>query len=281
MARPIWKGTISFGVISIPVKLYPSTQSKDVSFNQVHDKCKSRIKYKKWCPVDDREVALDEIVRGFEVESGEMVVLTDEDLTKLPVASKHMISLTGFVKETEIDPIYYEKTYYLEPEDAGLKPYALLMRALVDKDDSAVAKIAIRTKERLCVLRPVDGVMLLETLFYPDEIRNADRPKVPDVLVSDQELAMAHSLIDLLEEPFDPDKYEDEYRVALLDMIAAKQKGKQAVVKMAPAATKPADLMAALKASLDAAKKSKPADKAPKRAPTPAPARATRQRKAS
>src|SRR5919202_2425038 len=216
MPRPIWKGAITFGMISIPVKLYGATESKDLAFNTLHAECKSRLRQKRWCPVHDREVAADEVVRAYEYSKDQYVEVTDEDLEGLPVASRHTIELTAFVKQSEIDPVYYERTYYLEPEQVGLKPYALLMRALKAKEVSAVAKIALRNKESLCVLRPAGDSLVLETLFYPDEIRHLEEAPSPEVLVSQPEMAMALSLFDLLEEPFDPGKYHDEYRVALL-----------------------------------------------------------------
>ena len=202
MPRPIWKGAITFGMISIPVKLYGATESKDVAFNTLHKACKSRLKQKRWCPVDDREVTLTRTA-AYEYSKDQYVEITDEDLEQMPMPSKHTIELTAFVKQSEIDPVYFERTYYLEPEEIGLKPYALLMRALKDKRVAAVAKIALRNKESLCVLRAAEnGALMLETLFYPDEIRRRNR--TPDVLVSQPELNMAFSLIEMLEEPFDP-----------------------------------------------------------------------------
>jgi DNA end-binding protein Ku len=259
MPRPIWKGAITFGMISIPVKLYGATESKDVAFNTLHKTCKSRLKQKRWCPVDDREVTLDETTRAFEYSKDQYVEITEDDLEQMPVPSKHTIELTAFVKQADIDPMYYEKTYYLEPEQVGLKPYALLLRALKAKQVSAIAKIALRNKESLCVLRPSEtGSLMLETLFYPDEIRIQEQ-SMPDVLVSQPELNMAFSLIDLLEEQFDPGKYQDEYRIKLLEMIEAKRNGNE-IVGLPEAAPMPkaVDLMAALKASLEAAKKNKP-----------------------
>jgi DNA end-binding protein Ku len=260
MPRPIWKGAITFGMISIPVKLYAATESKDLAFNTLHAECKSRIKQKRWCPVDDREVSSDEIVRAFEYTKDQYVEISDEDLDQLPVPSKHTIELTSFVKQSEIDPVYYERTYYLEPEQVGLKPYTLLVRALKAKQVSAVAKIALRNKESLCVLRPNDNALMLETLFYPDEIRAHDLSSMPDVLVSQPELNMALGLIDLLAEQFDPTKYQDEYRGALLAMIEAKRTGHQVVATPEAPPPKTVDLMAALKASLEAARKNKPAN---------------------
>jgi DNA end-binding protein Ku len=259
MPRPIWKGAITFGMISIPVKLFGATESKDLAFNTLHNECKSRLKQKRWCPVHDREVFQDEIVRAYEYTKDQYIEITDEDIEALPVPSKHTIELTSFVKAAGVDPVYFERSYYLEPDQVGAKPYALLMRALKTKEVAAVAKIALRNKESLCVLRPGENVLMLETLYYPDEIRTADLPEAPDVLVSPQELNMALTLVEMLEEPFEPKKYHDEYRVALLDMIEAKANGKEVVATPEAPMPKTVDLMAALKASLEAARKARPA----------------------
>jgi DNA end-binding protein Ku len=260
MPRPIWKGAITFGMISIPVKLYGATESKDLAFNMLHKPDKSRLKQKRWCPVDDREVFQDEIVRAYEYSKDRYIEVTDEDVDSLPVPSKHTIELSSFVKSSEIDPVYFERSYYLEADDIGAKPYALLLRALKTRQVAAIAKVALRNKESLCVLRPGENVLMLETLFYPDEIRTAELPAAPDVLVSPQELTMALTLVEMLEEPFDPKKYRDEYRVALLDMIEAKANGQEVVATPEAPLPKTVDLMAALKASLEAAKKTKPAE---------------------
>ena len=258
MPRPIWKGAITFGMISIPVKLFGATESKDLAFNTLHKECKSRLKQKRWCPVDDREVFMDEIVKAYEYSKDSYVEITDEDLEALPVPSKHTIELTSFVQQVEIDPVYFERTYYLEPEQVGAKPYALLLKALKEKQVSAVAKIALRNRESLCVLRASDrDLLMLETLYYPDEVRTADLPATPDVMVSQPELTMALSLVEMLQEPFDPQKYHDQYRVALLDMIEAKHNGNEIVATPEVALPRTVDLMAALKASLEAAKKGK------------------------
>ena len=260
MARSIWKGAISFGMVSIPVRLFAATQDKDVSFHQLHQTDHSRIKYKKWCPVDDEEVPQDEIVRAFEVSKDKYVELTDEDLEQLPLPSKHTIELSAFVQADEIDPIYYQKTYYLEPEEVGIKPYALLVKVLEAKGSTGVAKIALRNKEHLCALRPVDGAIVLETLYYPDEIREHEE-QPPKVLVNDREVAMAGSLVDALTEPFDPSKYHDNYREAVLELIAGKTEGREVVEPEGAAEPgKVTDLMAALRASVESARKAhKPA----------------------
>ncbi len=257
-ARPIWKGVISFGMVSIPVKLFSATESKDISFHLIHEECNNRIKQMRWCPVHEREVGWDELVRGYEYGKGQHVILTDEDFEHLPLASKHTIELSAFVEAEEIDPVYYEKSYYLDPEDIGVKPYALLMKALEKKGLTALAKLAIRNKERLCALRPSDGRLMLETLFYPDEIR-AERPELLDVDVSDREMNMALSLIDLLSESFDPTKYHDAYREALTSLIEAKLQNQEIVEEPEAVATNVTDLMAALRESVDKAKKQKKA----------------------
>jgi DNA end-binding protein Ku len=254
MPRSIWNGVISFGMVSIPVKLYTGTESKDISFHMLHKTDNTRIKMQRYCPEDDRTVEMSEIVRGFEYARDQYVILTEEDFEKLPLPSKHTIELAQFVEAQEIDPVYYEKTYYLEPDEKGVKPYSLLMRALKEKNLTAVAKIAIRNKERLCALRPMDGTLVLETLFYPDEIRVQKESDVPQVDVSDRELDMAFTLIELLHEPFEPERFKDEYREALQQLIDAKLEGEEIAV-VTPQPTKVTDLMSALKASVAAAKK--------------------------
>ncbi|MEZ4501581.1 MAG: Ku protein [Dehalococcoidia bacterium] len=256
MPRSIWRGVISFGMVSIPVKLYTATESKDISFRQLHDdECQSRIRQLRWCPVHDREVEYGEIVRGYEYAKDHYVVLDEEDFESLPLPSKHTIALDAFVHSEEIDPIYYEKSYYLEPDEAGVKPFALLMRALQEKELVAVAKIAIRNKERICALRPQDGALTLETMFLEDEIREAPN-EVPwqEQEVSDAEMQMAFTLIDMLAKPFEPEAYHDNYREALMEVINAKLEGQEVITAAEPEAPKVVDLMAALRASVEAAK---------------------------
>ncbi len=254
MPRSIWNGVISFGMVSIPVKLFTGTESKDISFHMLHKTDNTRIKMLRWCMTEERPVEMGEIVRGYEYARDQYVILTEEDFDKLPLPSKHTIELSAFVNAQEIDPVYYEKTYYLEPDEAAVKPYSLLMRALKEKGLTAVAKIAVRNKERLCALRPMDGTLVLETLYYPDEIRVQKGTEVPQVDVSKRELDMAFTLIDLLHEEFEPEKYKDEYREALMQVIQAKLEGEE-VAEVAPPPARVTDLMGALKASVEAAKK--------------------------
>lgn len=255
MPRSIWNGVISFGMVSIPVKLYAATESKDISFNLLHRECNSRLKQLRWCPLCEREVEWGEVVRGYEYARDHYAVMSEEDSEKLPLPSKRSVELVTFVEAQEIDPVFYEKSYYLEPEETGVKPFALLMRALREKELTAVAKIAIRNKERLCALRPLSGTLMLETLFYPDEIRVEMAAPLPEVEVSERELEMAFALIDLLSEPFQPEKFRDEYREALMEVIEAKLRGAEVAEAPAAPAAKVTDIMSALKASVEAAKK--------------------------
>lgn len=261
MPRSIWNGVISFGMVSIPVKLYTATEDKDISFNLLHKECGSKLKQLRWCPVHERAVEWSEIGRGYEYEKGEYVVMDDSDFEKLPLPSKHTVELSAFVDASQIDPIYYQRTYYLEPEEKGVKPYALLMKALKDKKLTGVAKIAIRNKEQLAAVRPMDGTLVLETLYYPDEIREVPS-EISDAKVSEKELKMAEALIDLLKDDFKPEEYKDEYREALEKLIEAKLEGQEISAPKAARPAKITDLMTALKASVEAAKKGqKPAAK--------------------
>jgi DNA end-binding protein Ku len=243
-------------MVSIPVRLFTATESKDIRFRQLHEETHTPVKQLRWSPELDREVAYDEIIKGYEYAKDQYVIVDDDDFDKLPVPSKHTIDLTAFVANEEIDPIHYERSYYLEPDEAGQKPFALLLRSLEEKNLLAIGKVALRQKEHLCVLRPHDGLILLETLYYPDEIREPDGSvDVEGIEVTDQEMQMAAALIDMLRKPFDPAEYKDQYRDKLMAMISAKLEGGEIVTaeEEAPAAAS-VDLMAALKASVDAAK---------------------------
>jgi DNA end-binding protein Ku len=255
MPRTMWKGAISFGLVSIPVKMYPATEEKSLSFNQLHDEDHGRIRYKRVCEKDGEEVSFEHIVKGYEVEKGQYVVLEDEDLDKVPVESTRAIDILQFVDIADIDPIYYKKTYYLVPEDTGVKPYALLRKALGDDGKVGIAKVAFREKEHLCALRIKDKAFVLETMYWPDEIRPAEFDELDkSPQVRDQELKMARSLIDSLTEDWDPGEFKDEYREALLDIVEKKVAGEEIEQVEEPEPTKVADLMEALKASVEKAK---------------------------
>jgi DNA end-binding protein Ku len=280
MARAIWSGSISFGMVSIPVKLFGATESKDIAFNLLHASCGSRLQQRRWCPTDEVEVPWNETARGYEYAKGQYVVLTDEDFERLPLPSKHTIELTSFVEEKEIDPVFYERSYYLEPGERAQKPYALLLRALEQKKLTAVATVTIRKKEQLCAIRAHEGTIMLETLYYPDEIRLDRGMDLSSVKVSDRELEMAFTLIDIFRKPFDPGEYNDRYREALAEVIEAKLEGKQVVKAPAARDTRVIDLADALKRSVEAAKKGATAKpKPPARARTRAARSARRPRK--
>jgi DNA end-binding protein Ku len=278
MARAIWSGSISFGMVTIPVKLFGATESKDISFNLLHATCGTRLKQVRWCPTDEVEVPWNETARGYEYAKGQYVVLTEEDFEKLPLPSKHTIEISAFVAEQEIDPVFYERSYYLAPDERAEKPYALLMQALGEKKLAAIAAITIRKKEQLCVLRPQAGAMMLETLYYPDEIRAQPEVEVKGAKVTGRELEMAFTLIELLRKPFDPDEYKDHYREALEAMIEAKLEGKEVVTSPEVRESKVIDLADALRRSVEAARKSsKPAKASARRRAEPATRRRTRK----
>jgi DNA end-binding protein Ku len=256
--RSIWKGTISFGLVTIPVKLYSATEERDVSFNQVHRADGGRIKYKRVCSIDGEEVTYGDIAKGYALPTGETVILTDEDLADLPLTTSRTIDVLQFVPLEQVDPIYFAKSYYLEPDRTGAKPYVLLRDALQQSGRVAVVKVALRQREQLATLRVRDGIFVLETMLWPDEIRTPDFPFLDDdVQVRPQELAMAGSLIESLADDFAPSEFSDGYRAALQAVIDAKIEGREVV---APAEQDSGeggavvDLMAALRASVEAAK---------------------------
>ena len=257
--RSIWKGAISFGLVTIPVKLYSATEEKDVTFHQVRRSDGSRIKYKRVAAVDGEEVAYGDIAKGYELPSGETVVLTDEDFKELPLATSRAIDVLAFVPLEAVDPIYFAKSYYLEPEKSGTKPYVLLRDALEQSDKVAIVKVALRNRESLATLRVREGVFVLETMLWPDEVRSPSFDFLEEAVeVRPQELAMAGSLIDTLSGDFDPTQYSDRYREALQAVIDAKVEGREVVQPEGgqPTSGTVVDLMAALRASVDAAKKS-------------------------
>ena len=255
MPRSMWKGAISFGLVTIPVSVYPATEEKSLKFNQLHDEDMGRIRYKRVCDIDGEEVTYDHIVKGYEYEKDRYVVLTDEDLDAVPVESSRAIDIHQFVDLQEIDPVYYKKTYYLVPEETGAKAYALLRRALQEENKVGIAKVSFRDKEHLAALRFRDDAFVLETMYWPDEIRTADFDTIhEDGKVRDQELDMARSLIANLTETWNPEAYRDEYREALLEIVEKKIAGEEIEVVAEAAPTRVVDLMEALKASVEAVK---------------------------
>jgi DNA end-binding protein Ku len=255
--RAIWKGAISFGMVSIPVKLYTATEQKDVRFRLLHRDDGAPIVEKRFCTAEDKEVAWDDLVRGYEVSKGEYVILDPEEIDAAKPESATTIDIGDFVELTEIDPIYFEKSYFLEPTDVGAKAFTLLRRALVETGRVAVAKVTIRSKERLATVRAYDDTLVLETMFWPDEIRSTgalDLPQGEETKVRPKELDMARSLVDSLSDKFDPDEYSDRYRIALQELIERKMKGEARAAKRRKPEPKVVDLMEALEASLRASR---------------------------
>jgi DNA end-binding protein Ku len=254
--RSMWKGAISFGLVMIPVKLYAATEQKDIAFRQVHRDDGGRIRFRRVCSVDGAEVPYEDVAKGYELPGGEMIVLTDEDMAELPLSSSKSIEVIHFAPADQLDPILFNRSYYVEPETAGVRAYALLRDALERSGRIAIAQVALRQRESLATLRTRDGVLVLETLLWPDEVRAADFGFLDDdIEVRSQELRMATSLIDSMTVDFDPAEYHDRYREALQELVEAKAEGREVVQPSAagpaPAATSLAD---ALRASLAAAR---------------------------
>jgi len=256
MPRAMWKGAISFGLVTIPVAVYPATEEKTLRFNQLHDEDGGRIRYKRVCEKDGEEVTFEHIVKGYEVEKDRYVVLTDEDLNAIPVESSRAIDIHRFVDLDEIDPVMFKKSYYLVPEETGAKAYALLREAMADDGRVGIAKVSFRDKEHLAALRFKDEAFVLETMYWPDEIREADFGGVDvSAKVRGQELEMAKQLIESLSGDWNPEEYSDEYREAMLQIVEAKLNGQEIEVVAPEPTAKVVDLMEALKASVAAAKK--------------------------
>jgi DNA end-binding protein Ku len=283
--RSIWSGAISFGMVVIPVKLYAATEQRDVAFRQVHREDGGRIQYRRVCSIDDAEVPYSDVAKGYELPTGDVVVLTDEDLKDLPLATAHRIDVLHFAPAGQLDPILANKAYYLEPEPAGVRAYVLFRDALERSGRVAVTKVAIRQREALGALRVRDDVLVLETLLWPDEVRTADFKFLEETVdIRAQELRMAASLIDTMTEDFDPLAYKDAYREALEALVQAKIEGNDVVRPPGPGISGerpsgPADLTEILRASVEAAKAGQGKDD---KSEKPAPAkRSSARRKAT
>jgi len=252
MPRALWSGSISFGLVNVPVRMYSAIEDRDVRFHLLHEKDDSRIGYEKVCKKEGKPVPDDEIVRGYEVSEGNYVYVTDEDLEAAAGESYRSIDIEDFVDVGEVDPIYFERTSYLGPAEGAEQPYALLVRAMEESGLVGIATFVMRDKQQLGCLRVRDGLIVLERMFFADEIRPTKgivprRPKV-----GKQELAMALDLIDRFRTSFDPEKYEDTYRESLLSLIRRKKQGKDVHVEPRPEHEEPADLLEALRASVEA-----------------------------
>ena len=267
MPRSMWKGVVSFGMVSIPIRLYNATESTaKVSFRQLCPEHHSPISYKRWCAEGEHEVTYSEIQRGYEVGKDRYVVIDDKDLDNLPLPTAHSIDIEEFVPTADVEPgLYFNNAYYMEPEELGKKPYQLLRKALEATGRMAIAKIALRDREHLAALHPNGAGLLMNTLHWPDEIRSTEGLKGldGDVKINPKELEMAKALIESLADSFDPSRYKDEYREAVMKVVQAKIEGEVIEAPAAPQPVKVMDLMEALRASVDAAKKSRAAREKP------------------
>jgi DNA end-binding protein Ku len=255
MASTVWKGHITFGLVSFPVKLYSAARSETISFNQLHRSDHSRIKMVKYCALEDKPIPASEIVKGYEYEKDRYLVIEDEEIKKVAPPSAKVMEILEFVKSDQVDPIYLETSYYIAPDEAGEKPYALLFEALRRSGYCGVAKIAMHQREHIVILRPGARGVLMHTMYFAHEIRQVDEFRTDLTLVKDRELVLAQGLIDALAADFEPEKYQDSYRENLLGLIEAKKNGQQIVAAPEAAPAKVVDILEALKASLAAVKK--------------------------
>lgn len=262
----VWKGAISFGLVHIPIKMFTATENKSISLRYIHKECGTPLSYVKKCPTCNEEVEWEGISRGYEYEKGRFVTFDKDELDALGEEGNKEIRILDFVDLSDIDPIYFQKTYFLSPGDTGSNAYQLLHQALNQSGKIGIAKLTIRSKTTLAALRTVDRCIVMETIFYPDEIRAVEQvPNLPEKMEANpKELEMAQMLIDQLSGPFEPDKYQDDYRHAMQDLIEKKINGEE--IKVVPAQDKAnvVDLMAALKASLDANEKAAQTETKPK-----------------
>ena len=254
--RSMWKGAISFGLVMIPIKLYAATEQKDIAFRQVHREDGGRIRFRRVCSIDGEEVPYEDVAKGYELPNGEMVVLTEDDLAELPLPTTRNIEVLHFLPAEQLDPILLNRSYFVEPESAGSRAYVLLRDSLDRSGKVALAQVALRQRESLATLRTRDGLLVLETLLWPDEVRTPDFAFLDeDIEVRSQELKMAASLIESMTVDFDPDEYHDGYREALQELVNAKIEGRDVIQPEDEAgeAAEPTSLADALKASLAAA----------------------------
>jgi DNA end-binding protein Ku len=294
MATTVWKGHLSFGLISIPVRMYAAARGERISFNQLHNVCHSRLKQPLFCPVCNRNVERSEIVKGYEYEKDQYALFTEEELDKIEPRSAHVMEILEFVKLSDMDPLYFDSSYYISPEDAGIKAYQLRMKAMEESGYGAIAKLTMHQREHIVIIRPSAKGMTLHTMFYSNEIRAAESVPTDKVELKDQEKNLAQQLIQSLATSWEPQKYRDEYQENLRAMIAAKLKGQEVTEVAQPHMAPVIDLMEALKKSLADKKAAAPAaapsapagpvavpagKKPPARAVEPAPAEQKRGRK--
>ncbi len=250
MATSVWRGHLTFGLVSLPVKLFSAARSETISFNLLHDKDHSRIRQVVFCQAEDKPVPRNELVKGYEYEKDQYVVIDDEDIKKVAPKTAKVMEILEFVKSDEVDPIFLESSYYMAPDENGRKPYALLFEALKETGYCGVAKVAMHNREHIVILRPNGKGIMLHTMFYTDEIRKVDEFHTDTSLVKEKELDLAKMLIQSLEAKFEPEKYTDTYRENLQALISAKLQGQQVVEAAAPKVAPVIDIMEALKKSL-------------------------------
>ena len=276
--RAMWKGSVAFGLVNVPIKLYAATEDHDVRFHQVHAADGGRIKMQRTCSIDGEKVEYKDLAKAYETETGQVVVMEESDFDGLPVPGVREIEVLEFVPSEQVDPVLFDRSYYLEPESKAVKPYVLLREALLQTERTAIVRVVLRSKSQLAALRVRDGVLVLQTMLWPDEVRAAEFDVLEtDVDVKPQELAMAASLVDNLSMDFEPDKYHDDYREALLAVIESKLAGGQGIAPTA--AAEPGDegdgivvdLMAALRESVERSKAER-AEEKPAEAPAAKPA---------
>ncbi len=255
--RALWKGAVTFGLIYVPVKLYAATEKKDIKFNYLHEKCHTPIRYVRYCPYCEIEVPMEEIIRGYQYERGKYVTMTESELEELAGEKSRSIDILDFVDIRQIDPIYYDRSYYLAPGEGGKKVYELLKRSMLETDRAAIAHVMLRSRGSLAVIRPIREALIMETMFYADEVRPVEKIQElgGEAALHDNEIKMAVSLINNLSTDFEAAKYTSAYREKLAEAIRAKVAG-EAVVEQArvPETEKVVDLMSALKASIELAK---------------------------
>jgi DNA end-binding protein Ku len=255
MASTVWKGHLTFGLVSFPIRLYSAARGESISFNQLHKHDGSRVKQVLFCAAEDKPIPRSEIVKGFEYEKDRYVVIEDEEVKKVAPSTAKVMEVQEFVKANDVDPIYFETSYYMAPDEAGEKPYALLFDALKKTGYVGIAKIAMHNREHVVILRPGHNGVLMHTMYFQHEIRQVDEFRTDLSLVKEKELALATSLIEALAGEFEPEKYKDNYRENLLRMIEAKKQGEEVVATPEPQQAKVVDILEALKASLAMAKK--------------------------
>ncbi len=255
MATTVWKGHITFGLVSFPVKLFTAARGESVGFNQLHKDDHSRVKQVLYCAAEDKPISRSDIVKGYEYEKDRYIVIDDEDLKKIAPKSAKVMEILEFVKSDEVDAVYLESSYYLAPDEAGERPYALFFDALRRSGYVGVAKITMHNREHIVILRPGRYGLLLHTMYYADEVRRTEEFRTDTSVVKDKEIELAMTLINTLAASFEPEKYKDTYRASVQALIDAKVKGEEVVATAAPAPAKVVDILTALQQSLDRIKK--------------------------